>query len=105
MLLPVEDGEYGKEQEDVPPLQEEVVGVESLEGAGGDDAQHHQVEREPGDQEGSPPAPESVTGKADNNNLTSCQTDILQLLTCCTLLKLLQIFQTLRHKVSCSPSL
>ena len=70
IFLPVEDGEYGKEEEDVPPLQQEVVGVESLKGAGGDDAQDHQVEGEPGDQEGSPPAPEPVTGKTDNNNLT-----------------------------------
>ena len=50
MTPAVEDGEDGEEKEDVAPLQQEVVGVESLQGAGGHDPQHHQVERQPGDE-------------------------------------------------------
>ena len=61
----VEDREDGEEEEDMAPLQEEVVRVESLQGAGGDDPQHHQVERQPGDQERSLPAPQTVASQAD----------------------------------------
>ena len=64
MTPAVEDGEDGEEEEDVAPLQEEVVRVESLEGAGGHDAQHHQVEGEPGDEERSPPAAQTVASQA-----------------------------------------
>ena len=69
MTPAVEDGEDGEEKEDVAPLQEEVVGVESLQGAGGDDPQHHQVERQPGDQERSLPAPQTVASQADKGKV------------------------------------
>ena len=69
MTPAVEDGEDGEEKEDVTPLQEEVVRVESLQGAGGHDPQHHQVERQPGDQVGSLPAPETMTGQTDKVNI------------------------------------
>ena len=73
MTPAVEDGEDGEEKEDVAPLQEEVVRVESLQGAGGHDPQHHQVERQPGDQERSLPAAKAMTSEADNiKNLFSC---------------------------------
>ena len=65
MTPAVEDGEDGEEKEDVAPLQEEVVRVESLQGAGGDDPQHHQVEGQPGDEERSLPAAETMAGQAD----------------------------------------
>jgi len=64
MTPAVEDGKDGEEKEDVAPLQEEVVRVESLQGARGDDTQHHQVERQPGDQERSLPAPKTMTSEA-----------------------------------------
>jgi len=44
MTPAIEDGEDGEEKEDVTPLQQEVLRIERLEGAGGDYAQHHQVE-------------------------------------------------------------
>ena len=65
MTPAVEDGEDGEEKEDVTPLQQEVVRVESLQGAGGDDPQHHQVEGQPGDEERSLPAAETMAGQAD----------------------------------------
>ena len=69
MTPAVEDGEDGEEKEDVAPLQEEVGRVESLQGAGGHDPQHQQVEWQPGDQVRSLPAPETMTGQADKVNI------------------------------------
>ena len=69
MTPAVEDGEDGEEEEDMAPLQEEVVRVESLQGAGGDDPQHHQVERKPGDQERSLPAAQTVASQADKGKV------------------------------------
>ena len=69
MTPAVEDGEDGEEKEDVAPLQEEVVRVESLQGAGRHDAQHHQVERQPGDQERSLPAAQTMASQADKGKV------------------------------------
>ena len=69
MTPAVEDGEDGEEKEDVTPLQEEVMRVERLEGAGGDDPQHHQVEGQPGDEVRSLPAAETMTGQTDKVNI------------------------------------
>lgn len=60
----VEDREDSEEEEDVSPLHEEVVGVEGAEEERGDQAQHKEVECEPGQEEDSPPVAEAVTTKA-----------------------------------------
>ena len=60
----VEEGEDCKEEEDVSPLHEEVVGVEGAEEEGGHHAQHQEVEGQPGQEEHLPPVAEAVTRQA-----------------------------------------
>jgi len=60
----VEEGEHGKEEEHMSPLHQEVVGVESAEEQRGHQAQHKEVESEPGDEEQLPPVAKSVTCEA-----------------------------------------
>merc|ERR1712183_247822 len=84
--------------------------VECLEGAGGHDPQHHQVEGQPGDQVGSLPAAETVTGQTDKVNIEnlflflipSLLTAALCTLTCYTWLRWWRISRRLLHKESCS---
>ena len=99
MTPAVEDGEDGEEEEDMAPLQEEVVRVESLQGAGGDDPQHHQVERKPGDQERSLPAAQTVASQAYVGRVDIIYRGEDQF-TCCTSQKSWQIFQKLHQKES-----
>ena len=59
----VEDREDREEEEDVSPLEEEVVGVERLQQARGHDAEDEEVEGQPGDQEHAVPVPQPVTSQ------------------------------------------
>ena len=66
----VEDREDGEEEEDVSPLEQEVVGVERLQQARGHDPEDQEVEGQPGDQEHAVPVPQPVTsqtGEKKNN--------------------------------------
>ena len=59
----VEDREDREEEEDVSPLEQEVVGVERLQQARGHDAEDEEVEGQPGDQEHAVPVPQPVTSQ------------------------------------------
>ena len=74
----VEEGEDSKEEEHVSPLHQEVVGVEGAQEQRGDEAEHQQVEGEPGDQGHPPPVAEAVTGEAGEDKFI---TDIKILFT------------------------
>ena len=69
----VEDREDGEEEEDVSPLEQEVVGVERLQQARGHDPEDQEVEGQPGDQEHAVPVPQPVTsqtGEKKNNYIS-----------------------------------